>query len=98
MNDTKIESADKIPARAPHGCNGCASRWFGSSIAHCATCHATFGGVGGFDKHRAGTKDKTQLAGQCADPAAIGFVQNGHGTWVTPSDGVDFKAVFGGKD
>ncbi len=35
------------------------------SQAHCPTCHATFGGVTGFDDHRRG--------GVCGDPQAVGY-------------------------
>jgi hypothetical protein len=84
----------KTPTRPPHGCR-CGARWFGAAIAHCAACHQTFGGVSSFDKHRAGTKDKTQLQGECARPSDIGLVQNERGVWGAPSNGVDFKAVFG---
>ena len=77
-----------------HGCNGCDASWSGFNIAHCAACHKTFGGVSGFDKHRAGSKDKTRRAGECSDPAEIGLVLNAHGTWVTPSDGADFGEIF----
>lgn len=33
--------------------------------AHCATCHRTFGGVTGFDRHRRN--------GACIDPATVGY-------------------------
>lgn len=45
--------------------------------AHCAaTCHQTFSGVGGFDRHR--------RAGICLDPATLGMSKNGKGIWRTP--------------
>lgn len=49
------------------------------SQAHCAagSCHKTFGGVGGFDKHR---RD-----GSCLDPATLGMVEI-KGVWRTPMD------------
>lgn len=40
--------------------------------AHCTVCHATFGGVVGFDRHRRG--------GVCLDPARLGMV-NRDGIW-----------------
>lgn len=45
------------------GCN-CGRQWRGLSQAHCPTCHAHFGSVDGFDRHRAGT-------GGCHDPATM---------------------------
>jgi hypothetical protein len=89
---------EKTPAKPTHGCNRCEARWYGFNMAHCSVCHRTFGGVGGFDKHRAGNKGGTQVQGECADPADIGLALNDRGTWVTPSNGLDFKAVFGGAD
>lgn len=44
--------------------------------AHCKSgCHRTFGGVGGFDRHR---RD-----GQCLDPATLGYVER-DGIWRAP--------------
>lgn len=44
--------------------------------AHCKSgCHRTFGGVGGFDRHR---RD-----GQCLDPATLGYVER-DGIWRLP--------------
>lgn len=88
-------SAPEGKSRKPHGCNGCDKRWSGSSMAHCSACHETFGGVSTFDKHRAGTKDKTRRIGECAPPAELGLSLNDHGTWVAPSDGIDFAAIHG---
>lgn len=81
--------------RAPHGCHGCTTRWSGFGIAHCGACHETFGGVGGFDKHRAGSKDRRFQQGECTDPSLLGLERNVHGTWVTPSNGADFGKIFG---
>lgn len=33
--------------------------------AHCGTCHRTFGGISGFDRHRRG--------GICLDPTGLGY-------------------------
>jgi len=43
--------------------------------AHCGTCHTTFGGVTGFDRHRRN--------GQCLDPATLGFMPRA-GIWRAP--------------
>lgn len=43
--------------------------------AHCPTCHATFGGITGFDAHRKG--------GLCIDPATKGYVEV-RGVWRLP--------------
>jgi len=43
----------------------CGARWSGMQTSHCARCHQTFGGVGGFDRHR---KD-----GKCLVPVDIGM-------------------------
>lgn len=76
-------------------CSGCDKRWSGFNMAHCSVCHETFGGVGSFDKHRAGTKDKCRSIGECTPPAEMGLTQNTHGTWVAPSNGVDFAEIHG---
>lgn len=81
------------PTRARNGCGGCDKRWSGANICHCKTCHETFGGLSSFDKHRAGTKDGKRRQGECTPPADVGLVLNAHGTWVAPSDGVDFAAI-----
>jgi hypothetical protein len=48
---------------APWSCN-CGRRWAGMAQAHCSSgCHAHFGSVRAFDRHRAG--------GQCNDPATM---------------------------
>jgi hypothetical protein len=45
------------------GCN-CGRTWTGLSQAHCSSgCHAHFGSVWGFDRHRS--------TGRCVDPATI---------------------------
>lgn len=46
--------------------------------AHCPSCHRTFGGVTGFDKHR--------RFGRCTDPATLGMADNGRGVWRKPMD------------
>lgn len=45
------------------------------AMAHCASCHRTFGGVTGFDAHR---KD-----GTCLPPSSLGMVER-DGVWRTP--------------
>lgn len=41
----------------------CGKGWNGYNTCHCTTCHETFTGIAGFDKHR--------LAGKCLDPATM---------------------------
>lgn len=43
--------------------------------AHCCTCHRTFGGVRGFDRHRRG--------GRCVPPEQLGMVDR-DGVWRSP--------------
>ncbi len=81
-----------------HGCGRCDARWDGAAMCHCSSCHATFGGVSSFDRHRAGSKPGSGnhfKQGECTDPSLLGYELNKHGTWVTPSDGVDFAAIHG---
>lgn len=33
-------------------CAECKETWTGKNRCHCSGCHRTFGGVGGFDRHR----------------------------------------------
>lgn len=46
-------------------------------MAHCASCHRTFGGVSGFDGHRRN--------GQCLDPQTLGMAVRDD-IWRTPMD------------
>ncbi len=62
-------------------CRDCDSRWTGLNEAHCASCHRTFGGITGFDKHKV-------LTGGCLDLATLGMtevVRVGHTCWVRSS-------------
>lgn len=43
---------------------------------HCGVCHETFGGLGGFDRHR---RD-----GWCLDPSTLGM-EDMAGVWRTPA-------------
>jgi len=54
-------------------CIICSERWTSKSLAHCTACHRTFGGVGGFDKHRDN--------GRCIDPMELGM-EIKERTWV----------------
>lgn len=45
-------------------CGSCDNTWSGLSMAHCATCHETFGSVDSFDKHRNN--------GKCLEPSLGG--------------------------
>jgi hypothetical protein len=49
-------------------CGGCPKKWSGHSMAHCPTCHETFGSVRSFDNHR--------KEGQCLSPKKIGLTYN----------------------
>lgn len=80
-----VTTADTA-GRGRHGCSHCDARWTGANVCHCSGCHRTFGGLGGFEKHR---KDYT-----CTDPSTVGMTQNQHGTWGAPSSGVDFRKIF----
>lgn len=53
------------------------------SNAHCAAegCHVTFGGVGGFDRHR---RD-----GECLTPAKIGYTADSRGVYRAPLSDTD---------
>lgn len=75
-------------------CPPCGSRWDGMSVAHCASCHETFGRYSGFDKHRVGKFDSVADPRRCADPVEVGMVVGSRGVWGTPAD-VDLGAVFG---
>jgi hypothetical protein len=44
--------------------------------AHCGSCHVTFGGITGFDRHRRG--------GECLNPRGLGFVCDRNGVWRFP--------------
>lgn len=74
-------------------CPPCGSRWDGQAVAHCATCHETFGRYSGFDKHRVGKFDSTSDPRRCARPTDVGMVVGSRGVWGTPAD-VDFAEVF----
>lgn len=70
--------------------HNCGRTWTGTAQAHCTVCHAHFGSVRGFDRHRA--------SGSCQDPAGITarsgrrVFRNAAGplgdTWVLDSDRV----------
>lgn len=66
----------------------CGREWTGLAQAHCPSCHAHFGSVIGFDRHR--------VTGRCVDPAGI-TARTGRrvfriadgplgGTWVLAND------------
>lgn len=60
-----------------YGCARCAARWTGLTPCHCSSCHLTFGGVRGFDRHR--------KAGSCLDPASLGLELSDTGIWMQPA-------------
>lgn len=70
----------------PHSCR-CGRRWTGLNTAHCTTCHNTFSGVTGFDKHR---KD-----GECINPPEVGLVDAGrtYSCWKQKGPQGGFKAL-----
>lgn len=55
--------------------------------AHCPTCHKTFGGVTGFDKHR--------FRGACRDPARFGY-ESIRGVWRLPMPAGERARLAGG--
>lgn len=65
-------------------CSHCDATWAGFGIAHCSSCHRTFTTTANFDRHRAGSKDRRFIAGECSDPAERGLVPNGRGQWSAP--------------
>lgn len=48
-------------------CPTCETTWHGLTECHCASCHAHFGNVEAFDKHRVGSVDTRS----CADPETL---------------------------
>lgn len=72
-------------------CRRCGTEWTGLAIAHCTApgCHRTFTTAANFDRHRAGSKDRTRKQGECSDPAACGLELNERGQWRQP--GTDIK-------
>lgn len=57
-----------------YSCSGCDTKWRDIGFAHCASCHRTFGGVGGLDRHR--------HQGTCVDPNPIDTPQRSDGIYV----------------
>lgn len=61
--------------------HSCGAMWTSTRAAHCASCHETFGGVSGFEKHRRNL--------QCIDPATLGLVlveqEQGVSLWRRPA-------------
>jgi hypothetical protein len=55
-------------------CSGCPTP--SRAQAHCPSCHRTFSGVWGFDKHRS--------RGACLDPGELGFQLRG-AVWRRPA-------------
>jgi hypothetical protein len=67
----------------PIVCRDCRASWYGGAMAHCATCHKTFGGVTGFDEHRKN--------GHCVIPEGMQEVRPG--VWGRPGPKDDEKAA-----
>ncbi len=65
-------------------CRHCDTTWTGLRIAHCAKCHRTFTTPANFDKHRAGSRTLSVVAGECHDPSLNGLVENDRGQWAAP--------------
>lgn len=55
-------------------CRGCGARIRGITACHCGQCHATFGSLSGFTRHR--------QRGRCLDPASLGMVSVDRAGWV----------------
>ena len=53
------------------------------SQAGCSVCSRLFGGVSGFDDHRAFDDHRNRV---CLDPAEIGYIQDERGVWRRPMD------------
>jgi hypothetical protein len=65
-------------------CKACPATWTGLGIAHCASCHETFTTVSNFDRHRAGSRVRGLVAGECNAPDDAGLVLNERGQWAMP--------------
>jgi predicted nucleic acid-binding Zn ribbon protein len=52
----------------------------------CSACGEYFNGVSGFDRHRVGRHGVDRRCLYVHEMAALGFVQNASGFWVTDSD------------
>lgn len=70
-------------------CSGCTNAWGGTAMAHCPTCHETFSGITGFDRHRSN--------GRCRKPGSVGLELRTNGAapvWAFPTD-IDYNERFG---
>jgi hypothetical protein len=57
-----------------YSCSRCDTEWRDIRYAHCGGCHRTFGGVTGFDHHRA--------HGGCSDPDPVQYSKRDDGVFV----------------
>lgn len=76
-SDAKIEHAHLNPGPDGVCCRDCAALWFGSTAAHCARCHRTFGGESAFAVHA--LKDECRPPSECRPK-----LEEVGGYWVIP--------------
>lgn len=82
-DQTHIKIKDELTWSAfMTSCTPTCRRPTGTTMAHCPTCHLTFGSVGGFDRHRRG--------GQCLNPTALAMAER-DGVWRTPMSEADLE-------
>jgi hypothetical protein len=66
--------------RTAFTCAGCNNTWTGNVMAHCATCHVTYGSVASFDRHRRIPREwrnrTPRTHAGCAEPEEIGLYWN----------------------
>jgi hypothetical protein len=67
----------------------CGARWTGFRTTHCGGCHATFGGLTVFDRHR---RD-----GRCLNPAQLDGVELRNGAFRGPEAAPDVLAALRGS-
>lgn len=60
----------------------CPSLAPGSRLSHCSACHETFGGIRGFDLHRAGRMDARRCLTR-SEIGAVGIVLDSRSVWRT---------------
>ncbi len=65
----KRSDPDKVSKLPKAVCGGCAKTWQSMALAHCGTCHHSFGSVDLFDRHR----NSTGPHGMCVLPKREGI-------------------------
>jgi hypothetical protein len=63
-------------------CGGCPARWTGILIAHCGSCHVSFGAPTWFDKHR--RLDRCLDPIDIRDPEGYQLLREMDGVWRGP--------------